>query len=245
MNFKEKYKQEIGNIKHEVMLDAKILQEVGREPISFVAKRRRFTSVAVAAAIALVIMVANFETVSVFATSLIGNFGLILGGKEAVLNEIELVDLDYERYSNDTKAEWNGANYYYNYEDFHEGLGMTLPANDTFVYQSIMVHLVEGDKSGTIGATFSYGDENFHMNGRFLVSEYGNHSIGYGEEGRAYYEYEYAEGKKAYFVRDWGNETYQRVYFSTNHYVFQLFVENSNEGAQNAKEILDIIGKEF
>lgn len=242
MIFKEKYKQEMDIVKHDVSLDEKILREVEREEESMMRRSYKFVPAALAATIALVIMVCNFETIAVYASSLFGNFGLSLGGEEVVLDEIEPVNLDYERYLNDEKAEWKGANYYYNYQDFYDGLGIELPTRNCFEHTEISVHLVEEHNIGHIGVQFLYENEPYHMNGRFIISDVARDGLGYGEDVRAYEVYEYAEGEKAYFVKD-ADEYYQRVYFSTEQYVFQLFVENSDEGAEKAKEILEIIGR--
>ena len=243
MIFKETYKMEMNAIEHRKQLDETILQEIDRGGVFMKKKSFRFVPAAVAAVIALVIVVCNFETVAVYATSLFGNFGLTLGGEEIVLDEIEPVNLDYERYQNDEKADRKGANFYYNYRDFNEGLGMELPASDVLEYTTISLSAFAEYNVGHVGASFMYENEPYHMNGRFIISDGACDGLGYGEELKAYDVYEYAEGRKAYFVREEGTEYYQRVYFSTEQYVFQLFVENSDEGAENAKEILEIIGK--
>lgn len=243
MRFKEKYKMEMDEIVHAKNLDEMILNENVKERSSLVKMKYRLGPVAVAAAIALVIMVCNFESMAVYAKSLFGNFGLTIGGEKIVLDEIEPIELDYERYLNDERAEWKGANYYYSYEDFQEGLGMQLPGSNTFEYKEIMVHLVEENKTGHIGIDFVYEDERYYMNGRFVVSELENEVLGYGTTNKAYEVYEYAEGKKAYFVRE-GQEENQVVYFSTENYVFQLFVENNKSGVEKAKKILNVIGIE-
>ena len=243
MNFKEKYKMEINEIRHDKILDEQILKEIVRQEHPLRKRQYRFVPAIVAAAIALVIMVCNFETMAVYATTLFGNFGLTLGGTKVVLDEIEPVDLDYERYTNDERAEWKGANFYYSYEDFHEGLGMQLPGSNTFEYKEIMVHLVEGNKAGHIGVDFVHEDERYYMNGRFVVSDFENEMLGYGTTNKAYEVYEYADGKKAYFVKE-GDVENQTVYFATEKYIFQLFVENSKEGIKRAKEILNVIGNE-
>lgn len=243
MMFKENYKMEINEIRHDKKLDEQILKEIVREEHPLRKRQYRFVPAIVVAAIALVIMVCNFETMAVYATMLFGNFGLTLGGTKVVLDEIEPVDLDYERYSNDERAEWKGANFYYSYEDFHEGLGMQLPGSNTFEYKEIMVHLVEGNKTGHIGVDFVHEDERYYMNGRFVVSDFKNDMLGYGTTNKAYEVYEYADGKKAYFVKE-GDVENQTVYFATEKYIFQLFVENSKEGIETAKEILNVIGNE-
>lgn len=55
--------------------------------------------------------------------------------------------------------------------------------------------------------------------------------------------YEYAEGKKAYFVEDQEYEDIQKVYFSENNILFQLFVDKSDTGTVVAKVIIDCMAK--
>lgn len=240
MNFEEVYKQEMATIKHGSDLDEKIIQTAG--VVDKFEKNNRFVLATVAVVVALVVMGGNFETIIVYATSMFGNFGLVMDEKEVILDEIEPVELDYKRYLNDELADKKGANFYYNYEDFHEGLGMELPGNGIIEYTQITVLVNLEYNVGHIGAHFLYEGEQYYMNGRFIVADYAYEGLGYGEKNKAYEVYEWSDGKKAYFVRE-REAKMQVVYFSTENYIFQLMVENNETGNQKAKEILMEINK--
>lgn len=243
MTFKDKYKQEMDAVNHTAVLDEKTIKMIDANSIVQKNMHYRFGSVSIAAILMLVIIVFNFETLVAYATSLFGNYGLYLGNKEIVLEEIEPLELDYDRFMNDEKAQKNGANYYYHYEDFKDGLGIELPGNTFLEYEEICVDVILQHNVGHLSLDFVYEDEQYHMNGRFAIADYADEVLGYGEERRAYYVYEYAEGEKAYFVKHKENK-FQMVYFVEDKYVFQLFVENDREGTETAKEILDLMAKE-
>lgn len=242
---KEKYKLELDAIKHNAELDERVFDALEEEKIFSYKKFYRFVPVAIAAGLALFIVMFNFDNVAVNAKDLFGNFGFSIGGEDFDLGEINPVSLDYERYLNDERAEWKGANFYYNYEDFHEGLGIDLPASDVFEYNEIIISLHIEYYVGHVAAGFSYKGQSCWMNGRFIVEGYPYEGLGYGENEDTVFEvYEYGDGKKAYFVRNDNPKYYQMVYFATENYVFELKVKNTDEGRALAKEILDVIAKE-
>lgn len=240
MTFKEMYKMELETIKRDTVLDKAFFQRIDEDSKPISPMRQKFASIVVVTI--FVFMVCNFETVAIYATSLIANFSLALGGEVIILDEIESIEFDYERYLTDERADKKGANYYSSYEDFCEGLGMTLPGSEILEYTQVSVFVNLEYNVGHIGTQFFYEDELYEMNGRFVISDYAYENLGYGEKDKAYLVYEYTDGKKAYFVKKKGSD-YQMVYFSTEKYVFQLKVENSKKGVEKAKRILDSMGE--
>lgn len=81
------------------------------------------------------------------------------------------------------------------------------------------------------------------MNGMFIMEDFTGEAFGYGEERKAYDTYEYSEGKKAYFVRENGSDEQQTVYFVKEGILYQLFVENNEDGKKLAEKIVDAMAE--
>lgn len=241
---KEKYKAELDGIKHNPDLDERIYDALETEKVSSHKRLYRFVPAVLAAGLALFVGVTNFDNIVINAKDLFGNFSFSIGEEKFDFGEIEPLDLDYERYLNDERAERKGGNFYYNYEDFHEGLGIDLPVSDVLEYTEIVVSVHEEYNVGHVGAGFLYKGMNGWINGRFLIGDAASEGLGYGDnENKVYEIYEYGEGKKAYFVINDNPKQYQMVYFATENYVFELKVKNTDEGRAMAKEILDVIAR--
>ena len=261
MSFKEDYRNEMNHIKHNKKLDEQILNQMSeandnalKETTGKIVKFHSWK--AVAAVIALVVVVAagmNFDKLETYAESLYGAFRFNAGGDAVLLDDIVPLDFDYEEiqyvayktyvFGNGHEATisdvYGGA--YENADSFYESVGIKLPGTKMLDYQTIIFTLNESKAVGHLSVEFLLEEEKYHINGFCVTDLYdGSGKIGYGEDDNAYYVYEYAEGKQAYFVRDsiLDTEHNQRVYFSEGGFIFQLFVENSEEGTETAKEII-------
>lgn len=249
MDIRESYCKEMDSIKHDKCLDKKILETMNKEtstnnPIAAnrVSGHRRtgWKTIACAAALVCVVLVSlNFDTAVSYALSLWGRFSLFLGGKEIMLDEMTPVAFSLEQFLSDQSTKQEHTIYWSRYEtaeQLQKITGMTLEASDQLVLKDIVVSISPEHKTGHLTITVCCGSQEVHMNGMFVIEGYNEGEYGYGEEGKAYYTYEYADGKKAYFVKR--SET-QGIYFTENGIMYQLFVEQSQEGKELGKRIVN------
>ena len=137
---------------------------------------------------------------------------------------------------------------YENQDLLAENTGIVISESEKLDLKDIVVNIGTIYKTGHLSLEVACDVGQCHMNGMFLMDgytgeEYDYSEYGYGEETKAYYVYEYAEGKEACFVKDSDANKWQRVYFSERGILYQLFVENSNAGKELGKKIVDYMSE--
>lgn len=165
-------------------------------------------------------------------------FGLWLGDRKVALDELTPVAFDLEGFL----AEYptgvaDQDRVFRDADSYTQATGMTLPGAEELQMTDILLAVSNRWRTGHISITVGTGDGEAIMNGMFLLEGHTQEMYGYGVENtRADEVYEYAEGRKAYFILD--DETAQ-VYFVEDGVMFQMFVENSRLGKELGKEIVD------
>lgn len=245
MDFRQSYKEEMDSIKHHKLIDHKILDAMEmpeREKSSFV----RWKAVVVALACVAIISM-NFDSVVSYADTIIGQFSLILGGKEMKLSEMTPIEVDLEKHIAYEKTEMlNDDVYWCNYENqdlLEENTGIIISESENLEIRNIVVDISTVYKTGHLSLEIFSNVGQYHMNGMFVIDGHNQREYGYGEIYKPYYVYEYEEGKKAYFAKDLDTDSMQRVYFSENGIMYQLFVDNSEEGKEAGMQIVDYMSE--
>ena len=165
-------------------------------------------------------------------------FGLWLGDRKVALDELTPVAFDLEGFL----AEYptgvaDQDRVFRDAGSFTQATGMTLPGAEELQMTDIVLSVSNRWRTGHISITVGTGDTEAQMNGMFLLEGYTQETYGYGVEARRADEvYEYAEGRRAYFIKE--DEIIQ-VYFVEDSVMFQLTVENSRSGKELGKEIVD------
>lgn len=165
-------------------------------------------------------------------------FGLWLGDRKVALDELTPVAFDLEGFL--AKYPTGIADQDRVFRDagsFTRATGMTLPGAEELQMTDIVLSVSNRWRTGHISITVGTEDGEAIMNGMFLLEGHTQEKYGYGVEARRADEvYEYAEGRRAYFIKD--DEIIQ-VYFVEDGVMFQLTVENSPEGKELGKEIVE------
>lgn len=245
MDFRESYKKEMESVKHHHFIDHKILnamEETKQEKKSFVSQK-----VAIIALACVAIAAMNFDSVVSYAETMIGQFSLILGGEEMKLSEMIPIEVDLEKHIAYEKTEMlNNDIYWCNYEKqdlLEENTGIIISESENLEIRNIVLDISTVYKTGHLSLEIFCDAGQYHMNGMFVINGHNQREYGYGEIYKPYYVYEYEEGKKAYFVKEWDADSMQRVYFSENGIMYQLFVENSEEGKKAGMQIVDYMSE--
>lgn len=165
-------------------------------------------------------------------------FGLWLGDRKVELDELTPVAFDLEGYL--TEYPTGVADQDRVFQDagsFTRVTGMTLPGAEKLQMTNILLDISNRWRTGHLCMTVGTGDGEANINGMFLLEGHTQEKYGYGvENNRADEVYEYAEGRKAYFIK--GDEITQ-VYFVEDGIMFQLMVKNSKSGKELGKQIVD------
>lgn len=165
-------------------------------------------------------------------------FGLWLGDRKVALDELTPVAFDLEGFL----AEYptgvaDQDRVFRDAGSFTQATGMTLPGAEELQMTDIVLSVSNRWRTGHISITVGTGDGEAIMNGMFLLEGHTQEMYGYGVEAkRADEVYEYAEGCRAYFIKE---DEVIRVYFMESGVMFQLTVENSRSGKELGKEIVD------
>lgn len=165
-------------------------------------------------------------------------FGLWLGEQKVALDELTPVAFDLEGYL----AKYpNGISEFKDYNSFTEATGMTLPGAGELQMTDIVLDVSGRWRTGHICMTVGTEGETTHMNGMFLLEGHTQEVYGYGVEAvKADDVYEYAEGRRAYFVKGEDGQ-YTQAYFVEDGVMFQLMVENSRPGKELGKRLVDCL----
>lgn len=165
-------------------------------------------------------------------------FGLWLGDRKVALDELTPVAFDLEGFlAKYPTGVADQDRVFRDADSYTQATGMTLPGAEELQMTDILLAVSNRWRTGRLCMTVGTGDGEARMNGMFLLEGHVQEMYGYGVENtRADEVYEYAEGRKAYFILD--DETAQ-VYFMEDGVMFQMFVENSRSGKELGKEIVD------
>ena len=246
MNFSESYKRTFDNIKRDSGLDKKVLDAL--EPAQKVSGFRGWkAAVAAMAMVCAVMVVTNFGSIAGYAEVIVGRFGLWVGGEELKLSEMIPIEMDVERFIADERTTMvnlsNYSCYVKNHEELREVTGLVISESPALELQRGVVNIYTDGGTGHMALEVLFDSKVYNMNGMFVLEGNNQTEYGYGEESKPYYAYEYAEGKKAYFVKDREYDDLQKVYFTENGIMYQLFVDKSAEGKKIGMKIVDAFVK--
>lgn len=165
-------------------------------------------------------------------------FGLWLGDRKVELDELTPVAFDLESFL----AEYptgvaDQDRVFRDAGSFTQATGMTLPGAEELQMTDIVLSVSNRWHTGHISITVGTEDGEAIMNGMFLLEGHTQEKYGYGVKARRADEvYEYAEGRRAYFIKE---DEVIRVYFMEGGVMFQLTVEDSRSGKELGKQIVD------
>ena len=167
-------------------------------------------------------------------------FGLWLGDRKVALDELTPVEFDLEGFlAKYPTGVVDGDRVFRDAGSFTRATGMTLPGAEKLQMTDIVLSVSNRWRTGHISITVGTEDGEAIMNGMFLLEGHTQEKYGYGVKARRADEvYEYAEGRRAYFIK--GDEgQYTQVYFVEDGVMFQLTVEDSKSGKELGKQIVD------
>ena len=196
MSFRENYKKEMQEIKHDEALDQTILDAVKDNSIELggvesgytkstawgqVSERGRWTGRWAAVIIAMIcgiMLVVNFPSVVSYADAVIGNFRLIAGGSQMQLSEMTPVEIDLEKHIAYEKTELLDApdqmSYWCTYETqdlLQENTGLLISKSDALNVQNVVVSIDTMYRTGHLSMKVVWNGKKYGMNGMFVIDE--------------------------------------------------------------------------
>lgn len=250
MEFKELYKKEMGEIKHNLELDRNVIGYAEQKM-----KRRKknniIKAVAIAAVFAIVITI-NAGSLMAYAKSLFFQYQLQIGKANMNLDDIIPVDMriDDSSKGKETLGASKEQSYNYIYSDEKELLdktGLQLSNSDELRFGTISLGVSEKYHTVHMVTNVYYKSQKASMNGMFVLEGFDGKEWGYGDtSGYLISEYKYSGDKYAYFISDKDYDKFgmQVVYFTDKNIMYQLFVDQTEEGTELAENIIDCITKD-
>lgn len=242
MNFKDSYKNEMKQIKHNAAMDNKILESM-EQPVR---KRINFAKwgVAVATMLCVAVISMNSDAIASYTEAIVGKFGLYVRDEKINLSEMTPLKVDIEKYAAYNKE--TGKNGIFDHQDdVKEHMGIVLTESNNLVLTAIVTHIRAYDKLGNLSMEVLCEGKQYHMNGMFVLEgyEHCNSDYGYGIDIEPTEIYEYGEGKYAYFVQDQEDKNgdgvvLQTVYFAERGIMYQLAIDKSEESTELGKKIV-------
>ena len=241
MNFKDSYKSEMNHIKHNPVMDNKIL-DVMEQPVR---KKFNFTkwSVAVVAMLCVAVISVNSDAIASYTESIVGKFGLYVGKEKIKLSEMTPIEVDFEKYKAYNKAtERDGI--FDNQELLVEHTGIVLTESKHLEFKEISTMISAYYQTGHLSMEVLCEGKQYHMNGMFVLEGYDHKNLkyGYGIDVEPTEIYKYGKGKYAYFVqdkdKDYDGVGSQTVYFAERGIMYQLAIDKSEESTELAKKIV-------
>ena len=256
MKFEEKYNEEMANILPADTLNQRILNQDNLKQ-STQKHQLRFNwkvSFGIVAAVAMIVLVFNYNSVATFAESIFGRFILSIGDEKVEFGDIQPVDFNFEKFNNDeetqlvTGSESSYHQIFENYEECKMETDLDIVTSDKIQYNHIDVVVSEKSSNIHISSSFDYKDETYVLNGMATAKNMGNGTWGYGTDDEVLDVYEYAEGKKAYFVNQRDKtekDVCIGVYFVQDNIMYQMYLEVSDKdkGVEIGKELIDILAE--
>lgn len=255
MNFREEYVAELNHIKHDTSLDIALLE--GKENTKTIVKRKSWVkmSVAVASIAAIIIIFANSHSIMVYAENLFKSFGLSVGSTEMEMGEMIPIDFDMNHFATlpGVKRVLGSSMideaYYVICEDVHElkeYTGIELPNSDNISLEKISVSVAGSTKMGhfCMDIIDKNGNRSGVMNGQFVINgnENKDSALGYGyDSGSVESIFECSNGTKAYFLKSSEYIEEQVVIFVAYGIQYQLFVDDTKEGTEFAKDVVEMM----
>lgn len=249
MEFKELYKKEMEEIKHNPELDRTVIDRAEHKMKS--KRRNNIIKVATLAAVFAIVITVNAGSLVAYAESLFFQYQLQVGKASMNLDDVIPVDMHIDASS--TGREVTGASkeesYDYIYKDEKELLnktGLKLCNSDNVKFGEIRLGVSEKYHTVHMVTEVYYKTQKASMNGMFVLDGFKGKEWGYGDtSGRLISKYKYADGKYAYFIsnKDYDEFKMQVVYFTDKNIMYQLFVDQTEEGTELAENIIDGITK--
>lgn len=243
MEFKELYKQEMDEIKHNPELDRNIIDYAEQRM-----KRKRKNNIIKAAAIAAVfaiVVTANAGSLMAYAKSLFFQYQLQIGKANMNLDDIIPVDMHVEDFSKgeNVKGVSKEEMYCYDYRDqteLVERTGLKLSNSAELRFGTIYLDVSRKYHNVHMVTKVYYKSQKARMNGMFVLEGFKGKEWGYGDtSGYLLSKYRYSGDKYAYFITNKDYEEMQVVYFTDKNIMYQLFVDNTEKGTKLAQNIID------
>lgn len=249
MEFKELYKKEMDEIKHNPELDRNVIdcaeQKMKRK------RKNNIIKVAAIAAVFAVVITANAGSLMAYAKSLFFQYQLQIGKASMNLDDIIPVDMQVEDYSKGEGEKGTSKKEMcaYSYKDeteLVEKTGLKLSNSDELKFGTIRLMISQLYHEVHMTTNVYYKSQKASMNGMFVLEGFKGEEWGYGDtRGYLLSKYKYSDDKYAYFITDKDYEKFgmQIVYFTDKNIMYQLFVDNTEEGTKLAQNIIDCMTK--
>lgn len=247
MEFKELYKKEMDEIKHNPELDRNVIDYAEQKMKK--RKKNNIIKVAAIAAVFAIVITANAGSLMTYAKSLFFQYQLQIGKANMNLDDIIPVNMHIDDSSKgqETLGASKEESYNYIYSDEKELLdktGLRLSNSDELRFGTIWLDVSEKYHTVHMVTEVSYKSQKAHMNGMFVLEGFKGKEWGYGDtSGYLLSKYKYSGDKYAYFITNKDYEETQVVYFTDKNIMYQLFVDKTEEGTKLAQNIIDCMTK--
>lgn len=247
MQYNELYKKEMEAIKHNLELDKTVISQA--EQKMKCQRRNNIIKVASLAAVFAIIITVNAGSLMAYAESLFFKYQLQVGKARMNLDDIIPVDIHIDAASEGSIIEGVSKEEAYEYiysnqDELKDKTGLQLYDSDELELTNIRLLISEKYHTVHMVTNVYYKSQEAGMNGMFVLDGFQGKEWGYGDtSGRLLSEYKYSDEKYAYFISDenYDKAKMQVVYFTDKNIMYQLFVDQSEEGTSLAKNIIDCI----
>lgn len=257
-NYLERYREELDNVRHNPILDEKILEKADKHYIQIT---RKHVIWAVFIAVILVFHISWLWSYMSRKFHYGQSIPYIINSWEGVeisLDEVTPTDFELDKFlklCENTK--W--SDYFYDdfntYEEFYENTGLELLGAEYLEYFNFSASVREKETTwgtlyeiGNLGearANFLYKDETYSIYAYYKIKDYSEEdAVIRVQKEKANYSYEYAQGKYAYFICN-GYNNYlltQDVYLVEDGILYCIDrVDATMEATETVKEILEVM----
>lgn len=202
---------------------------------------------AIAAVFAIVVSV-NARPLMAYAKLLFFQYQLQIGKAEMNLDDVIPVDMQIEDFSKgeEIKGVSKEERYGYDYRnqtELVERTGLKLSNSDELKFGTISLSVSRKYHNVHMTTSVYYKSQRVWMNGMFVLEGFKGEEWGYGDtSGYLLSKYKYSGDKYAYFITSKAYEKdTQVVYFTDKNIMYQMFVDNTEEGTKLAQNIIDCI----
>lgn len=249
MNNMDRYKNEMNKLHHNIESDVIILDKVYDGDNN---ANKKHWKIAASSAIIILACVATFvlsPTLASYAKNFLKSFGLTIGDNRKEMSECVAVDFDYGRFVSSEGVIKNGVEDAYivceDVDALRNVSGVELPQNDEIMFRNILLHVSEKYNNAHMSMeVVRIGYEKIAtMNAQFIINSVENYDgLAYGyDEGNVIQEYVCSDGSTAFFIQHSDYEKQMIVIFVVKGIQYQLFVDNTDEGYEFAKQVIAVM----
>lgn len=133
---------------------------------------------------------------------------------------------------------------YGDYNALNQQVGMVLPESDELHFSNISVYIEIANQTGSINMRAASSFGNYYLVGKFSIEGYtpsGTYAD-FEQGDKATSALEYADGKNAYLIKNWGYGT-QTIYFEEGGILYRFTINDTEADLETAKKLMEMMAE--